>query len=164
MYKLFISLISIALLSSCSEKKNILYENDTDFHDWINQQNIKNVSNPHSGFSSCVLDSTHEYSLGFSKTIQKISAKPIKKIKFSYWAFLKNDLAKATTVFSVDFNGKNINWDGRPLAVRETNKWIQVQETYQLPKVAQPNNEISFYVWNNSKQEIWIDDLKIEFE
>ncbi len=164
MNKLFIILAATVLFGACSEKKNIVYENDTDYHDWINQQTIKSVSEPHSGSSASVSDSTHPYSLGFRKTIKNISSTKIKKVKFSYWVYSMNDSINATTVFSVDFNGKNISWEGRPLKVEELNKWVYKIEEFGLPRDAQPNNEVSLYIWNNAKQEIWLDDLKVEFE
>jgi len=166
MYKLFtvIAIASIAFLTSCSKKKQFIYENDTDFHEWINQQYVRPVPNPHSGTTVSVIDSLHEYSLGLSKTIANISDKKLTQVKFSFWAYIKSDQAKATVVLSVDMNGKNNLWEGRPLKGAALNTWTQIEETYAIPDKLDPNNVVSIYVWNNSKEEILIDDLKMVFK
>ncbi|HRG54331.1 MAG TPA: hypothetical protein PLL00_16000, partial [Bacteroidia bacterium] len=115
MYKLFtiIAVASIAIFTSCSKKKQFIYENDTDFHEWINQQSVKSSPIAHSGVSVSIIDSTHEYSLGLSKTIANISDQKLTQVKFSYWVYVKSDQAKASTVLSIDLNGKNNLWEGR---------------------------------------------------
>jgi hypothetical protein len=163
MRKLFVLIASISLLSSCAKKKPIIYENDTDFKEWINQQTVKNVPNPHSGFSASVIDSAHNYSLGFSKPIENISNDKFKEVEVSYWVFAKSDQAKANTVFSVDFNGKNVDWSGRAVPFRK-DAWTEVKETYKISDKAQPNNQLSVYVWNTSKEELLIDDFKLRFK
>ena len=164
MYKLFITVFSIALLTGCSKKKEAIYENDTDLHEWINQQSIKNVPNAHSGGTACVIDSAHSYSLGLSKTIENVGIGKLKEVRFSYWIFMKDDKAKANSVLSIDFNGKNVHWDGHPVKVTEYNKWVLIDETFTLPEKTDLNNQLSVYVWNISKEEILVDDLKIKLK
>lgn len=161
MRKLFILIASTAFLAGCTKKNPIVYENDTDFMEWINQQTIKNVPNAHSGFSASVVDSSHAYSLGFSKDLEKISATKLKEVQFSYWVLYKSEQTKASTVISIDFNGKNTLWDGRLVVVNGLNKWTQIIETFKIPDNIPLNNHLSLYVWNNSKEEFMIDDLKI---
>lgn len=164
MNKLLILLASVTLLASCSKKKPTVYENDTDLHDWINQKTIKVMDQVHSGSSAAVIDSAHTFSLGFSKTIEDISSNKFKEVDFSYWIFVKSDKAKLSTVFSIDFNGQNIDWAGRPVTIKELNKWIQIRETYKIPATAKPNNQLTMYALNESKEEILMDDLKLEFK
>jgi glutaredoxin-related protein len=163
MNKLLILIASVTLLASCSKKKPTVFENDTDSHDWINQKTIKEISGAHSGSSASVIDSVHMFSLGFSKTIEDINSK-FKEVEFSYWVFVKSDKAKLSTVFSVDFNGKNVDWTGRKVNIKELNTWIEVRETYKLTPNTKPNNQIGIYALNESKEEILIDDLKLEFK
>lgn len=164
MKKLLITLTAFALLTGCSKKKPTVFENDTDFHDWINQKTVKESGQAHSGSTVSVMDSVHMYSLGFSKTLENISSNKFKEVTFSYWVYVKSDKAKVTTVFSVDFNGQNIDWMGRPVNIRELNKWTQVQEVYKISPNAKPNNQLTIYALNESKEEILIDDLKLEFK
>jgi hypothetical protein len=164
MNKLLIALTAITFLTSCAKKKPIIYKNDTDAHDWINQKTVKDVATPHSGPSSSVIDSTYVFSLGLSKTIEEIGNGKFKEVEFSYWVYAKSDKAKLSTVFSVDFNGQNIDWEGRQVMIRELNTWIEVRETYKLSAKAQPNNQLTMYALNGSKEEILIDDLQFEFK
>jgi hypothetical protein len=164
MNKLLIALTAIAFLTSCAKKKPTIYKNDTDSHDWINQKTVKDVATPHSGPSSCVIDSTYIFSLGLSKTIEEIGNGKFKEVEFSYWVYAKSDKAKLSTVFSVDFNGQNVDWEGRQVNIRELNTWIEVRETYKLSAKAQPNNQLTMYALNGSKEEILIDDLQFEFK
>jgi hypothetical protein len=163
MNKLLIILASLALLTGCSKKKTAVYENDLDFHDWINEKTIKETES-HSGVHASVIDSSHIFSLGFSKTLEDIGTGKFKEVEFSYWMLVKSDKAKLSTVFSIDFNKQNIDWTGRPVNVKELNKWVQVRETYKLPAAAKFNNQFSAYVLNESKEEIAIDDIRVEFK
>lgn len=166
MYKLFtvVAIVSMAFLTSCSKKKQFIYENDADSKEWLNQSTIKMVGNPHSGMNASVIDSTHQYSLGLTKVFSNINDKLPTQVKFSYWAFVKSDQVKATTVISIDFNGQNKHWDGRPLKGAVLNTWTKIEETFSIPAKTDLNNAISLYVWNNCKEEILIDDIKCEFK
>ena len=164
MNKFLIAIATVSLLASCSGKKSTIYENDTDFHDWVNQRSIKVRDNAHSGSSVSVLDSANVFSLGFSRTIEKISSKTVSEVRFSYWYFATSPNAKITTVCSVDFTGKNVQWEGHPVKQVELNKWIQVEEIYKFSNNVKQNNEVAVYVLNESKEEILIDDLKVEFK
>jgi hypothetical protein len=99
-----------------------------------------------------------------SKTIEDISSNKLKEAEFSYWIYIKSDKAKLSTVFSIDFNGQNIDWSGRPVNVKELNTWIEIHETYKISANAKPNNQLTMYVLNESKEEVIVDDLKFEFK
>jgi hypothetical protein len=166
MYKLLtvLTVISMAFLTSCSKKKPFIYENDADGHEWINQNTIREIPNAHSGKNVCVLDSIHLYSLGLSKTMSNISDKKLTQVKFSYWVFVTSDKAKATAVLSIDFNGKNKSWDGREMKGQVLNTWTKIEETFSIPASADLNNDVSLYVWNTSKEQILVDDIRYEFK
>ncbi|MEO6903166.1 MAG: hypothetical protein ABI315_08430 [Bacteroidia bacterium] len=165
MRKLFIAVTCITFLASCSKKNPTIYENDTEPHEWIGQTSITQVANSHSGKSASLIDSLNPYSLGLQKKIKDINGGKFKTIIFSYWVFIKSDSIKAYTVLSVDYEGKNLNWEGHPLKdkIKERNKWVQVNETFTLPPTAEPDNNITLYVWNPLKEEVLIDDLRIVF-
>jgi hypothetical protein len=166
MYKLFtvLTIISMAFLSSCSKKKQFIYENDADWHEWLNQTTVKKVANAHSGTNVSVIDSTHQFSLGLSKTLSNISDRKLTQVKFSYWVFVTSDVAKASTVISIDFNGKNVIWEGRPVKGAVLNTWTRIEETFAISSSVDLNNTISLYVLNNCKEEILVDDIKYEFK
>jgi hypothetical protein len=164
MNKLLITLTAIVFLTSCGKKKPAIYKNDTDSGEWINQKTVKDVPNAHSGASAGVIDSVNVFSLGLRKTIEDIGNDKLKEVEFSYWIYAKSDKAKVSTIFSADFNGQNIDWEGRPVIIKELNTWIEVHEKYKLPEKVKPNNQLTMYALNGSKEEILIDDLKFEFK
>ena len=105
--------------------------------------------------------------MGYIKTIENISKTKLDSIVFSYWILCKNDKAIAKTVISIDnaTDNKNVFWAGNPIKdkVKEYNKWVQVSESFKLPANIDPKNILKLYVWNNSKEEILLDDFKVEF-
>lgn len=166
MRTLIITLAAITILTSCSEKKTIVYENDTEPHEWIGQITVKDRPNAHSGKSVSVIDSLNPYSLGFRKNIKDISTEKIKKITYSYWILTKSNNIKVASVLSIDSEGKNINWQGHPQEgnLKEPNKWVKVSDTFEIPANAEGKDVLSLFVWNTSKEEILVDDFEVKVE
>lgn len=165
MRTLFITLSAVVILTGCSEKKPISFENDTEPHDWTQGFTIKERSNAHSGKFVSVIDSTNSFSLAFHKKIQDISEEKIKSVTFSYWIFVSDLNAKGKTVLGVDDEGKLIDWQGRIFQdrVSEPNKWVQISETFTIPDKVEPKDILSLCVWNESKSEILVDDFQVTF-
>jgi hypothetical protein len=173
MRTLFITLSAISILASCStkevkqEKPAIIFENNTELDEWASTQTIKQVPNAHSGKFVSVVDSINPYSLGISKSIKDISTQPMDSVVFSYWVFLKNVNTDAKTVCDItDKEGKRLQWDGALLRdkIKEVNKWIEIKETFKIPATVNLESYMKLYVWNTSKDELLIDDLKVVFK
>jgi hypothetical protein len=165
MRTLLIAIAIMALLSNCSEKQPIVYENDTEPHEWGGINTIKERPNAHSGKSVSIIDSITPYSLTFGKRLEEISPDKIKSVLISYWVYFKNPNTKANTVLSINLDGKNNGWQSSPVEnkVKELNTWTQITEIFPVPENIDPKNVLALYVWNNSKEEILIDDFHIEF-
>lgn len=165
---LFISLVAVACTTKKTEEKTALLStyNNTEPAEW-NSNSIKKSTDAHSGMNVATIDSATIYSLGYEKQIENISKTPISKAVFSYWIMLKNNKAVAKTVLSIDdtVSKKNIVWVGNPVKekVKELNKWTQIEETFQIPKNVTPKHILKLYVLNDSKEEILLDDFKIDF-
>jgi len=171
---LFLLFPVTVLFIGCAQKSEkiettsiLMSYNNTESGEWTNLYNVKPYSNAHSGKSVAFIDSLTTYSLGYSNFMENISKTKSDSVIFSYWAFLKNDKAMAKTVFSIDdkTSGKNIFWAGNPLKerVKEYNKWVKITETFKIPANINPKYFVSIYVWNNSKEEILLDDFSITF-
>jgi hypothetical protein len=164
---------TMLLLNSCFHKKNpevkqsVIFSNNAEIDDWTPVATIKQNANAHSGKYVSVIDSVNVYSLGLSKKIIDISTQKIDSVIISYWVYLKNNSANACTVISVETpQGKSAYWDGPSLRskAKELNKWIEVKESFKLPADTDKNNVLKLYVWNKSKEEILLDDFKVEFK
>ncbi len=169
---LFIS-SAVILFSGCSAPETKVNEpilmsyNNTEPNDWNSLYTIKKSDNAHSGMNVAFVDASTEYSMGYLKSIENISKSKLDSVTFSYWAFCKDNKAKAQTVISIDLpdNAKNLFWAGHPMQdkVKEYNKWIKITESFKLPPNIDTKSVLKLYVWNNSKEEILLDDFKVEF-
>ncbi len=170
---LFFSAVAL-FVSSCSSPETkptispiTMAYNNTEPDDWNNAYATKPTDNAHSGKTVAYVDSAVEFSLGYSKSMANISKTPIDSVVFSYWVFMKDNKAKAKTVLSIDKadKSKNLFWAGYLIdeKVKEYNKWMQVTESFKLPANMDPTSVLKLYVWNNSKEEILLDDFKVEF-
>ena len=67
---------------------------------------------------------------------------------------------------SIDLEGKNINWQGIPQEgkLKEINKWVKVNDTFEIPANIESKDVLSLFVWNTSKEEILVDDFEITVE
>ncbi len=166
-------LSTILIVSSCSteEKKAtepvIMSSNNAEPGEWSTSFPSKRTDNAHSGRTVAVIDSATIYSLGYSKSLEDISKTKIDSVVFSYWIFLKDKKATAKTVISIDKpdNTKNLFWAGNPAdeKVNEYNKWVHISESFKIPAGLDPKSIMKLYVWNTSKEEILLDDFKVEF-
>lgn len=164
---------TILLITGCSRQETKIKDpltmsfNNTELNEWTGIYSTKNSEIAHSGKTVAFLDSSTIYSMGYLKSLENISKTKIDSVVFSYWIFCKNNKAKAKTVISIDKadNTKNLFWVGNPIEdkVKEYNKWVFVSESFVLPPNMDTKNILKLYVWNNSKEEILLDDLKVEF-
>ena len=164
------SIVTIALLSSCSskpapQKKEIVYTNSAEIDEWAATGTIKESRNTHSGKYVCVLDSATEYSLAFVKSISEFGDSLPDSVSFSYWIFMKKGEAGAKTVLTIDNPQKNIAYTSKPIKekVKEMNKWIEVTESYAIPKKLGTKDILRLYVWNSPKETYLVDDFKVVF-
>ena len=169
---LFIS-TAVLLFSGCSTQETKVNEpklmsyNNTELDDWNGLFTIKQSDNAHSGRNVAFVDAATEYSMGYLKSFENISKSKLDSVAFSYWIFCKDNKAKAKTVMSIDLpdNAKNLFWAGNPIQdkVKEYSKWVKITESFKLPPNIEPKSILKLYVWNNSKEEILLDDFKVEF-
>ncbi|MDQ3046846.1 MAG: hypothetical protein M3R27_04800 [Bacteroidota bacterium] len=168
MKHLFLVVLLIGILSSCKNKNaatELVFTNDAEPKEWIGNMTIKDSPFAHSGVSASITDSLHPYSLGLRKQLKEINGGKVTKATFSFWVYFKTPNCSANCVLSIDGQEKNYFWIGTTLnqKVREYNKWIEVVETFLLPTNTDPSHTLSLYVWNVSKEEVLVDDLKISF-
>jgi hypothetical protein len=59
-----------------------------------------------------------------------------------------------------DENGKNLSWSGSLIENNKVSTWAYFSLGFKLDKkLANKNNVLNIYVWNPSKDEVWIDDF-----
>ena len=170
---LFAITSGLLLFTACSEEAQKATEPKTSSYcnteqdEWGPFYNLRKNENAHSGKTTAFVDSSLEYSFGYSKLFGDITKGKIDSVAISYWVYFKNDKAKARTVLSIQKaeGEKPSFWMGNDVQekIKEYNKWMQVREVYNIPQGIDPQCMLKAYVWNNSKEEILLDDFKIDF-
>ncbi len=164
---------SLLIFASCSKNEPqtktpvATSYNGAEGDEWAGTYLIKISENAHSGKAVAFINSSDVFSLQYLKSLENISKTKIDSVVFSYWMFFRNEKASAKTVISIDKpdNTKNLLWVGNPVEqkVKEYNKWIYISETFKVPSGLDPKSIVKLYVLNTSKEEILLDDMKVNF-
>lgn len=170
MIKLFTSLALFILFVSCSSKakqRGMIYFNDFEtIKGW--NDNYLTKKPVHSGLYANNLDSTHLYGSTCRIAFREISAKPIKKIKVDFWVYYPSLDCKAKFALDIKDQAKNnIFWISNDIEKQVTKEktWTHVEFVFTLVKkdINLPEYIVSLYPWNQTKKEIYVDDITIEF-
>jgi hypothetical protein len=67
---------------------------------------------------------------------------------------------------SINQDQKQYDWKAVPLdkELNETGKWVEFSANYFFSKPLKPEDEIWIFAWNQSKKNVYIDDLTITFQ
>jgi hypothetical protein len=161
--------ISVILLCfACSSKQNgLVYFNNFDNIKGWEPALLKREPRASGQFSN-KLDSTSKYSLTFKLPFIKLSEWKIKKVKVGLSVFMTDTSSESNLVVEVNTVDKNKKlYVAKSLKdyVRGSKQWTKVDCEFTLVNddIALPENIISIYCNNLSKQDIFIDNFRIEF-
>lgn len=156
------------LIFGCNSKNNnsvIIQSNMENDYCWINTNSItKGMA--HSGNFACRLNKDIEYGFGYTNKFENINNKLPKKVIVSFYANAINSVEEVNMVVQIDsIEGITKFWQGKLLKkyLKETNKWIEINEIFELPADILLSYKISLYFWNPGRKEVLFDDLKITF-
>jgi hypothetical protein len=165
---IFILLASLTGCGSGQKQKGLVYYNDFESaKGWVPGLNLTKYP-VHSGIYSYKMDSAHTYGPTLRLKFEDISPLPIRKLKYSMWCYLKNANAKGKIVVAIDAGEqKNVLWEAKHIQdlTSKTGQWVELKGECNLLKdnANAAMNLLSFYPWNLSKEDIYIDDLRVEF-
>jgi hypothetical protein len=134
---------------------------------WVPTLNLTKFP-AHGGVFAAKLDSSHTYGPALKLKFEDISPLPVRKVKFSMWVYRKSSASEGKVVVGVDA-GSHINllWEAKHIQelAPVVGKWSEISGEFNLIKdnANAPANIINIYPWNTSKEEIEIDDIRIEF-
>ncbi|HEX8506199.1 MAG TPA: hypothetical protein VF630_12590, partial [Hymenobacter sp.] len=126
-----------------------------------------NRDKAHSGVYSTMVSPGHDYSLGYSNLLGRLSPEWPAKLTIGAWVMLPNSEANPRLVIEVkrpNNNGPNLVWEAVELAreVKAYNQWQYVERTITMPDAAKPNSRLLVYMWStNNKAPVYLDDLHI---
>ncbi len=141
--------------------------NQLDHWDMFPQENIID-SLSFSGNNSYYIDSTVEWSPGYSIQINDVLENENDFIDISLKIFVQTDLNEALIVSSIDAGKTNIYWNATDAAEFQDNltadgKWINAHHSVKLSDInlEKEGTLLKVYIWNKGKQPLIIDDFSI---
>lgn len=119
----------------------------------------------HSGDFACKLDSSTMYSFGMKTLIENVVKSTPKKVKVKLWVYSVLPNPDATIVIAVSNNGQSKYWKNSALnGVIKAKEWTETNAIFDLPANLNAKDELSVFVWNPNKRDVFIDDFDISFE
>lgn len=139
---------------------------------WVADAQLTTLSHDvaHSGRYSLRAGAGHEYSMSFKRALRQLFDTRPAKIKVSAWALLSTPEAKGTLVVAINDpntpDAKPLLWAGLDLTetAKTPNKWVEVSKTIELPASATPESVLTLYLWGNSDQPVYLDDIELKQE
>ena len=168
--KLFCCFFFLLFLLSCNNKKdNVgnsanIYTND--FESFFGYLSHVQKGKANSGQCYYAMDSTTEYSLTFMEKFQNISTKSYAKIQFSVSMLMANLEDNAALVIQIwDGSGTPIKVESKIISAKDigVNKWSEATIDLNLKNLYAANHEVRCFVHNPSRQNLYLDDMTIEF-
>jgi len=165
---LYILILLIWTGCSNSKQNGLVYSEDFENMRTCNPRFLSDKC-AHSGTYANELNAEKIYGKTTSFKFEHFSPKKIKGIFVIFWVYLSDADSKGQFVVEVkEPNSRNqyrkeINFD---TAIAPAGKWTQMSlhYTFETPNVSLPDNTISIYPCNLSKENIYIDDVTINFE
>lgn len=135
---------------------------------WMNERHVIAMTDPqaHSGTYACISNDTAEYSYYYKEILKNINSELPKRVVFSGWVYTTVANPKVTIVCNINENQKQYNWKAFPLdkELIEVGKWVEFSSDFYLDdKPLKPEMEIGLFAWNQSKNSVYFDDLKVVF-
>lgn len=155
------------LSTDINEKGNTKYSSKYDFEtvneSWRGNSVYLDSTNSYSGKCSNRLDSLNKFSYTLEIPCSEIAGKGTFIINISASVFLPEDI-NTFIVLHIKRNDKTVGYYSMNLkeAVIERNAWEKVFFSRYLKFKRTCEDQISIYVWNNSKGTMWVDDLNVQ--
>lgn len=157
------------LLSGCTNRQNepLIFLNDYEqVLGWTDATLEKGVSR--SGVYSQRIDATREYSHGFSLPVSQLTTLPGGKIQAEVWVTSLSVNSPVKFVIDVvapasNKHFKTVYEDLQPLLSNEKG-WKKATASLDLSGL--PTDEpyvVKVYIWNNQQQQLWMDDLSVQY-
>jgi hypothetical protein len=168
-FLLFLSIITIGFITSCSESNNSLslyYITFDDISGYYDHSTIKSNTLSHSGSKCVQLNKDFIYGPTFSKKINDIKPSIINKLTVSGWVKSDSKNGSMQLVCSIDSVDKTIFWnsiDSKTLTGKH-DEWKQMSITFDLTKVNNGNNKLNIYPMHTGEGNSYLDDLEFSFE
>ena len=171
-------LIAATVVAGCSSDRNspdtksVMHNDFENLSGWVADAQLVSLSHDvaHSGRYSLRAGAGTEYSMSFKRAMRQMFDTRPAKIKVSAWALRSTPEAKGALVVTINDpnvpDAKPLLWAGLDLTetVQSPNKWVKVSKTIELPASVTPESVLIVYLWGNSDQTVYLDDIELKQE
>lgn len=134
---------------------------------WMNENTIIAMkdSNAHSGVYASVISESFPYSYYYKEMIKNIKNEIPKSVTFSGWVYTTVSNPIFAIICDIKEDTVTYEWKAYPLdkELSETGKWVEFTSSFAFDKPLNPKQTIALYAWNQNKEPVYIDDLKVTF-
>lgn len=126
--------------------------------------NNKTDSMAYAGRYSEFTDSTHEFGYGMEVPYHDLTEKDHAWLRCSAWVWTEYDSIPIRLVAHFSHNGKPYKyaaWKASPEMIK-AGQWNKIQFDYQTPEVRNESDPLKFYVWNQSRKPVFVDEMDVE--
>lgn len=132
-------------------------------------ENIKLIhrcdSLKYSGKYSLKMDSSIHFSPSYKVKYKDLTNKYFAWIRASVWVYPIHKLTETPVSFVVTFSHKGKAYKYTTIDLKKANlilhEWNEISIDYLTPEVRSTNDELSIYIWNRGKKEIFFDNMEV---
>ncbi|MCD4770634.1 MAG: glycosyltransferase family 39 protein [Bacteroidales bacterium] len=123
----------------------------------------------YTGSMSFRMDGTREYSPTLRKEYREISESAYGWVRARVWVYPTADPIDNEAILVIAFRHKGKYYKYKDFSMNadsvklQLNQWNLITADYFTPELLSRTDKLDVYVWYRGKENIWIDDLKIEF-
>lgn len=122
----------------------------------------------HTGSFSFRMDSNMIYSPGYNLTFKNITDREYAWLRISVYIYPTSEISENDALLVVTFGNKDGYYKYRtihlsdPLVQAQPGQWNKISLDYMTPEVRSGKDKFSAYVWYWGKDDLYVDDLRIE--
>jgi len=117
------------------------------------------------GKSSLKMDSTIRFSPSFKAKYKDLTTEYYAWIRASVWVYPVHKISETPVSFVVTFSHKGKAYKYRTIDLTQEdlklNEWNKISMDYLTPEVRSTEDELSAYIWNRGKKEIFFDNMEV---
>ncbi len=153
----------ITLFGTGNTTSNEMLISQTDFEkdNWGYETANQSKDVAHSGLNSQKLNEQTEFSVGYKNETANLHLDKTEMIKAETWFYCTDTIRNASLVIAFLKKGEMVSYVYAPLLNFYTskNKWTRAILFSEIPD---ENCEMRIYVWNQTKETFYIDDLSVK--
>jgi hypothetical protein len=165
-YFILLNLLFFQLLNANAQTYFCNLEDSVISHIWIGQHSIDSGL-AHSGYFISVTDSVNPYGLGMEMNFPEEKRGKNTMVTVEGWVISPTSFPNANYVVTVTEYGQALFWEGIRIdtIIKTANAWYSFKGTFKIPASVTKEAVFKCFLWNiDQKDEVAIDDLKIQFE